>query len=227
MYKVYIHKNKINGKVYIGITSKNNPNDRWLNGKGYNHSTLFKKAIKKYGWDSFEHIILFENLNKISACLVEIDLIYYYQKIKMSYNLNLGGEGSESMSNETKRKIAQTLKNHTISRETRVKISQRVSGEKHGNWGKHLSEETKSRIGRSNSGVNNGMYGHKYTSEEISRRRLTNNKHILQYSKEGEFIREWISAQEVGRALNVCSKNISKCCLGQRKTALGYVWKYK
>lgn len=227
MYKVYMHKNKLNGKVYIGITSKDDPNKRWLNGKGYNHSTLFKKAVKKYGWDSFEHIILFDNLNKISACLIEIDLIFYYQKIQMSYNINLGGEGSESMSSETKQKISQTLKNHPVSEETRAKISKKVSGERHGNWGKPLSPETRARIGKANSGEKNGMFNHKFTEEEIARKRLTNVKPILQYSKDGEFIREWISAQEVGRILGVYSKSISKCCLGQRKTALGYVWKYK
>lgn len=227
MYKVYMHKNKLNGKVYIGITSKDDPNKRWLNGKGYNHSTLFKKAVKKYGWDSFEHIILFDNLNKISACLIEIDLIFYYQKIQMSYNINLGGEGSESMSSETKQKISQTLKNHPVSEETRAKISKKVSGERHGNWGKPLSPETRAHIGKANSGEKNGMFNHKFTEEEIARKRLTNVKPILQYSKDGEFIREWISAQEVGRILGVYSKSISKCCLGQRKTALGYVWKYK
>jgi group I intron endonuclease len=227
MYKVYMHKNKLNGKVYIGITSKDDPNKRWLNGKGYNHSTLFKKAIKKYGWDSFEHIILFDNLNKVSACLIEIDLIFYYQKIQMSYNLNLGGEGSESMSSETKQKISQTLKNHPVSEETRAKISRKVSKHNNPNWGKPLSLETKALIGKANSGERNGMFNHKFTEEEIARRRLTNVKPILQYSKDGKFIREWISAQEVGRTLGVYSRSISKCCLGQRKTALGYVWKYK
>jgi group I intron endonuclease len=222
-----MHKNKLNGKVYIGITSKDDPNKRWLNGKGYNHSTLFKKAVKKYGWDSFEHIILFDNLNKISACLIEIDLIFYYQKIQMSYNINLGGEGSESMSSETKQKISQTLKNHPVSEETRAKISKKVSGERHGNWGKPLSPETRARIGKANSGEKNGMYGHKFTPEEIERMRFQRAKPILQYSKEGTFIKEWPSAGEVGRTWGVCYKSISKCCLGKRKTALGYVWKYK
>lgn len=227
MYKVYMHKNKLNGKVYIGITSKDDPNKRWLNGKGYNHSTLFKKAIKKYGWDSFEHIILFDNLNKISACLIEIDLIFYYQKIQMSYNINLGGEGSESMSNETKQKISQTLKNHPVSEETRAKISKKVSRERNGNWGKPLSPETRARIGKANSGEKNGMYGHKFTPEEIEKMRFRRAKPILQYSKEGTFIKEWSSAGEVGRTWGVYYKSISKCCLGKRKTALGYVWKYK
>ena len=46
-YTVYMHKNKINGKVYIGIT-KQKPKYRWHNGEGYNHQ-VFKRAIDKYG----------------------------------------------------------------------------------------------------------------------------------------------------------------------------------
>ena len=33
-YKVYAHINKINGKRYIGITSKE-PKSRWCHGRGY------------------------------------------------------------------------------------------------------------------------------------------------------------------------------------------------
>ena len=38
-----------------------------------------------------------------------------------------------------------------LSEETKKKISESLSGENHPNYGKHLSEETKSRIGRANS----------------------------------------------------------------------------
>ncbi len=44
-YTVYKHTNKVNGKVYIGIT-RNQPEVRWgRNGSGYNLQ-LFGKAIK-------------------------------------------------------------------------------------------------------------------------------------------------------------------------------------
>ena len=60
-YTIYIHKNKINNKVYIGQTSQN-PKKRWDNGRGYQSSPKFYNAILKYGWDNFEHIILYTNL---------------------------------------------------------------------------------------------------------------------------------------------------------------------
>ena len=49
-------------------------------------------------------------------------------------------------------------------------------------------------------------------------------KPILQFTLDGEFIREWDCATDVGR--EVCG-NICNCLKGKQKTAYGYVWKYK
>lgn len=58
MFFIYMHRNKINKKVYIGITSRE-PHVRWgKNGNNYNRHKHFYSAIKKYGWDNFEHKIL-------------------------------------------------------------------------------------------------------------------------------------------------------------------------
>ena len=54
---VYMHINKINGKKYVGQTCQK-PETRWANGLGYRESPRFFNAIKKYGWNNFEHIIL-------------------------------------------------------------------------------------------------------------------------------------------------------------------------
>lgn len=53
------------------------------------------------------------------------------------------------------------------------------------------------------------------------------SKKILQYSKSGDFIREWQSAAEVERVLDICSSNITKCCKGKRKSSGGFIWIYK
>ena len=64
---VYFHKNKINGKMYIG-QCKGAVERRWRsNGDGYiNRCSKFSDAIKKYGWDNFEHGILKEKLTGYS-----------------------------------------------------------------------------------------------------------------------------------------------------------------
>lgn len=45
MYTVYQHRNKINGKVYIGITMQT-PEQRWRHGEGYKSSPHFYAAIQ-------------------------------------------------------------------------------------------------------------------------------------------------------------------------------------
>lgn len=54
--------------------------------------------------------------------------------------------------------------------------------------------------------------------------RKSKNKPILQYDLEGNFIREWPSATDVGKE---AQSNISKCLTGKTKTAYGYKWVYK
>ena len=52
-------------------------------------------------------------------------------------------------------------------------------------------------------------------------------KPILQYTKAGEFVKEWESAREVQRQLGINHSHISQCCNGRRKYAGGFVWRFK
>lgn len=51
-------------------------------------------------------------------------------------------------------------------------------------------------------------------------------KKVLQFTKSGEFIREWPSACEASRQLGIAQSGICRCCNGKLKSASGYVWKY-
>ena len=73
-YCVYVHINKINGKIYVGQTCQN-PKYRWGNGEGYKRSSYFYNAIRKHGWDNFEHIIVLSNLSLEDANYFEEILI--------------------------------------------------------------------------------------------------------------------------------------------------------
>ena len=50
---------------------------------------------------------------------------------------------------------------------------------------------------------------------------------ILQFSKDGEFIKEWQSAREAQRKLGIAQQSICACCQGKLKSAGGFIWKYK
>lgn len=113
-----MHINKLNNKVYVGITGKK-PNDRWENGRGYlrkrkngnYYHPKFSKAILKYGWNNFEHIIFAEGLTHKEACNIERLLIAFWDTFRCGYNSTEGGEGSVGRhpTEETKRKISKSL----------------------------------------------------------------------------------------------------------------------
>ena len=53
------------------------------------------------------------------------------------------------------------------------------------------------------------------------------SKTVFQYTKTGEFVKEWKSTHDIERNLGYSKGNISSCCRGKYKSAYGYVWKYK
>lgn len=144
-YIVYIHKNKINNKVYVGITCQKT-NYRWGAGSGYKQQPKFYNAIKKYGWDNFEHIILFENLSFEEAKQKEIEIISKYNAFtkKYGYNATKGGDGSNGVpcSEEKKQKISKANKGHKFNEETKLLMSKLKLGKKPINCKKVLCIET-------------------------------------------------------------------------------------
>ena len=205
-YIVYSHVNPINNKVYVGITNQN-IHKRWKNGYGYTKCKKFYNAILKYGWDNFKHIVLCRT-SKSTAFLLEKALIKYYKDKNLSYNITDGGEDS----------IPSMLgKHHTI--ETKKKISKASK--------RACSEQTKRKIGLANSGSKNGMYGRDIS--EYARKLVIErfSKSVLQLDLNDNIINKFSSASEAERQLNGKGSHISCCCLGKRKTAYGYKWKYE
>lgn len=52
------------------------------------------------------------------------------------------------------------------------------------------------------------------------------SKIVLQFSKTGEFIKEWSSIMEAERN-GFNNGNIVSCCRGKRKSHKGFIWRYK
>lgn len=51
-------------------------------------------------------------------------------------------------------------------------------------------------------------------------------KPVSQYTLEGELVRHWQSAPQAAKALSGQANCIRQCCLGKRKTAIGYKWEH-
>lgn len=52
-------------------------------------------------------------------------------------------------------------------------------------------------------------------------------KPVLQFNKDGIFIKEWASMREIQRILKFANQNISMCCRGNYKQSYGFIWKFK
>ena len=129
-YCVYIHRNKINDKIYIGMTGQS-PEQRWQKGKHYKTCPYFYNAIEKYGWDNFEHIIFMNNLTFSQAEKIEHKLILLFnaQNSNIGYNIKSGGSHGKHAA-ETKEKIRLKALGRTQSKQQRSKISEKVKGDK-------------------------------------------------------------------------------------------------
>jgi len=70
----------------------------------------------------------------------------------------------------------------------------------------------------------NRAKGHIY--QKIGKK-FDNQKSVFQLDKNGNFIKEFISIREAERASKARNSDITAVCKGKRKTAGGFIWKYK
>lgn len=194
------------------------------------------------------------NLDKGECHLSIIDVVpaedyvfwekYYIELFKgWGFNLenkNNGGGGVISHSEETKQKmskpkplgfgetISNRLKGHKQSKSTIEKRVKKNKGKKRtleqrkrisdGMKGVQFSQERNQKIGDAKRGIPQPK-----SKETIKKLK----KPILQFDKEGNFIREWEGAVDAGKVYG--NKNTINNALHQRrcKTAYGYIWKFK
>ena len=71
---------------------------------------------------------------------------------------------------------------------------------------------------------------HKYNCNygtRIQRIKEKQNIPVLQYTLDGKFIAEYASMHIAAEAINAEAGHICDCCLGNRKCAYGYFWRYR
>ena len=214
---VYMHTNKINNKVYVGITSRK-PQRRWgRNGSNYQkeNQPAFVNAIQKYGWDSFEHIIFAENLTKNEAVSLERGLIALYKtncnrytNPSFGYNLTDGGEG--------------TLGHH-ISDEGRASISEKAkerfkNPKNHPMYGKRHSESGKQKMSETRQNLASSRDNKYINSIRVN---------LCQYDKNGILLDEFIGVRAASEKTGISRSAIANCLAGLSCTSGGYIWKKK
>lgn len=206
---VYIHRNVINNKAYIGITSQT-LNGRWgLDGKAYCRGSQprFKNAIEKYGWNNFEHIVWAEGLAEEKANHIERLLIALfktncckYRDPEYGYNMTDGGGGMSGHkdSKETRKKKSEASYKMWAQDGFKEMMVQIHTGSKH----KPFSQEARQNI-----------------SESLKGRFLREKNLMCRGVYSPELNEAFYSAIETYDKYGISPQGVSKCCNGNQKTA--------
>lgn len=248
---IYITKNLINNKLYIGQRACS---PKW---KTYLGSGIkIKRAIKKYGRENFKRYVIdfafdYDSLN-------ELEYIYSIMFNVIDddnwYNLMYGGG-------------FHALKGIKFSDEHRRRIAEAKKGEKNPNYGKKYSESEIEIMREKSSGVNNAMYGkrgklspnygkkhsdetkkkmslaaigeknHNYHKQWTDEQKDKLRKHYEKYGNpndiktycydlSGHFIKSYKSAKVAAEELNLHHSSICKICRNQKGKCGNYQWRY-
>ena len=195
---VFIYKiTSPTNKIYIGSTV--NVINRIRNYKNNYCSRQSKiyNSILKYGWDNHKFEI-------IEECEIELrnkrEYFWgmYYNTLNEGLNCKLPNPDEQVT---------------CISKETSLKMS---------SWqiGRKMSEEAKSKMREAKLG--------RVVSEKT--KQAVSDSHsipILQYDLDNNFIKEWKSAAEAAKILELNEGHIRTCCKGKRKTHGKFKWKNK
>ena len=194
---VYVHTNKINNKKYVGQTCQK-PESRWGNqGCGYKGCLLFERAIQKYGWDNFEHEIVYDGLTQDEANYYEEMLIEQYHTTDSDFGYNIRSGGS-----------------HMLGLDNPF-------------YGKHHTDETKSKMSQERIGKYTGKNNPNYNNHKLAGKNNPNSKSLKQYTTDGQFIQEFACSGDALKSLGLdcnTSNNITKNCRQMKGTAFGYIW---
>lgn len=195
MIGIYLIRNKINNKVYVGQSI--NIEKRWRDHKVRKDDSAIHQAIQKYGVENFEFKVLQEctrdELNDLEVFYIE----KYKSFGKNGYNLNKGGNSCP--------------KDFTKTRIERIKSS--CKGRKSPMKGKHLSEETKKHLSEVNKG--------KKASEETKLKLSINSKNAWKNMSENNYKKrcENISKSLKGRKISDEQKEkIKKTLTGKKQS---------
>lgn len=219
VYTLYKITNKINGKIYVGVHQTNDIDDGYI-GSG----TVLKRAIKKYGENSFTKEILktfdtSEEMFKMEAILVNEEFV----KRKDTYNIKEGGfggfdhlnDGSEahkerarkggkiSASKGVHRKQQQWLwkndeewVNKISEKRRKIRLKYYADGGKRHFLGKHHTEEAKQKIGEANKKMK-GEKNSQYGTCWIHSLILKTNKKIKKEELDDYLAEGWIKGRKM------------------------------
>lgn len=194
---IYLIKNKINGKKYIGQTIRS-LELRWKEHLRRKDDFLIHKAIMKYGKDNFE----IELVEKTSVFSKLNNLERYYIKtldtlMPNGYNMTSGGS--------------------EITKEIRKKISLKTKGKKKRPWTQREKDAQSERLkGKKRTGK--ALENH-----NLAMRTKGHSKMVSVRDQNGIIYR---SIREAARELGMSHRSVLRVLKGKQKETKGYSFEY-
>lgn len=146
MFIVYKLTNSINGKSYIGITSRT-LDARWFEHlertrQGKRPSNRLYAALAKYGPKAFRREVIARAASEDEVRRLETYYITKFDTYRNGYNCNLGGVGFLKFPEHIKVKIGLAQKGKIISAESKAKMSKAKLGDPKcaTNFGEHTQK---------------------------------------------------------------------------------------
>lgn len=218
IYKITNPKNE----VYIGQTVDwNDRKRRYLNFRVKGQPKILKSLLQ-YGPEN--HV--FEFIKEYKLNQLDQKETYYKTKFVKKYGwkkalfcrLNDGKGGH--LSKETKQKIGDS------NRKPKPKgFGEKLSKLK---MGIKQSQETKDKRSKATKGNPKPKgFGNMISKIMMGKPKYKTRKPILQYDKQGNFIKEWDSTKQAAKKLKTSNTNIWSCLNNKQPTAANYIWKYK
>jgi len=181
MYQIYKITNLVNGKIYIGLTSKGLDRrlyTHWNSAINKGDNTILHKAMRKYGIENFniEEIDVANNLNEANQLevkwIAEYQTNVYRHSDGNGYNMTDGGEGTlgrkgQPHTTEFKQYLRELNTGRTHTNEVKRQISESKLGKKR-------SPETIKKMSESRKGQKAWNKGVKMSEQEKNQIRLNN-----------------------------------------------------
>lgn len=172
---IYKTINLINGKIYVGQDSKNDP-------KYFGSGVLINEAIRKYGKENFKKEIIDLAENKIELNEKEKYWIKFYNcKTPNGYNIADGGDGGPVMvgeENPMKRIEVRSKLMGDKNPARRPEVAMKISKTKTGKGSHPQSELSRQKIRESMKGKNTGPH-----SEETKKKQSESHKGKTAWNK--------------------------------------------
>lgn len=218
-------------EIYENLSIESLPNEEWRDVVGYEGlyqvsslgrvcNTKSKRVLRhkitnrKDGGSGYHIVNLYINKKKVSASVHRLVAKAFIpnpeNKPQIDHiNCKRGDNAVENLRWAT----AKENSNNPLTLEKKQR-------ERNPFWGRKHTEEAKQIMSQTHKGK-------KLSKEQIENLKEVNSYIVLQYDKSMNLLGTFRGTREAAKATGVNHCNISMACTGYRKTAGGFIWKYK